>query len=94
MGTNYYFKNYDEKNMDSPKWHLGKRINIGKGKNQFIWATNLKFHEFSQRLIDLELEPFTCIVNEYGDVFTLTEFMNLVFKCQYQDINIIGQKFS
>ena len=95
MSTNYYIKGYPEEEMDSPKWHLGKRYSEGQGKLGFIWATDLELMEFASKTYDLGFTAINDkpIINEYGDDFTISEFMNLALSCDIQDTNSVGKEF-
>jgi len=95
MSTNYYIKGYDtpEINENSPKWHLGKRYSAGNGKLGFIWAIDMTVVEFAERIEELELFADSCIVNEYGEEFSVLEFMNLALGCDVQDTDSIGKEF-
>ena len=92
MGTNYYIKDYDTK--DNPKNHLGKRVSIGNKKTKFVWATDVSFFSFFNRVKLAENSFYSCILNEYGDIFSITEFLELALKCDKQDISSIGKEFS
>ena len=87
MSTNYYIKGY-------PEWHLGKRYSAGKGKLGFIWAYNKTVVEFAERIAELGLNANDCIVNEYGDEFSVEDFFGLALGCDIQDSDSLGKEFS
>lgn len=94
MSTNYYINGYPEEDMDSPEWHLGKRVSIGDGKTKFIWACPLTMIQIAEKVTEQGYDLKVCIINEYGELMSVSDFLNLVLNCDIIDTQSVGKEFS
>lgn len=102
MGTNYYIINdppKDPRKEQPLPVHIGKTSFMGQNKIMFTWAVEQK--GFYKRFATNGLElggllsmNVKVIEDEYGHMYSLTEFTNLIKKCVEHDISLVGKEFS